>query len=95
MQSVARGIPPASADEVVPFGDEVAQRTTGGSRVAERDSAVHTPAGLLGHLAGALLRILSFVNLAPVPDPLVYRPLGSLDTMYLQESARISHGSPP
>jgi hypothetical protein len=63
--------------------------------VAERDSAVHAPAGLLGHLAGALLRILLFVDLAPVADPLVYRPLGRLDTVYLQKSARISHGSPP
>jgi hypothetical protein len=49
----------------------------------------------LGHLAGALLRILSFIDLAPIADPLVDRPLGRLDLLHLEESMRISHGSPP
>jgi hypothetical protein len=63
--------------------------------VAERDSAVHASAGLLGHLARAVLWILSFIDLAPIADALVDRPLRRLDLLHLEESMRISHGSPP
>src|SRR4029078_12158959 len=49
VQAVAGRIPAAPPDEVVPLGDEVAERTARGSRVAERDSAVHAAAGLLWH----------------------------------------------
>ena len=85
VQAVAGRIPAAPPDEVVPLGDEVAERTARGSRVAERDSAVHAAAGLLRHLAGPLVRILPFVDLAPVADTLVDRSLGGLDLGYLQE----------
>ena len=95
VQAVAGRVPPAAADQVVPFGDEVAQRTARGSGVAERDSAVHAAAGLLRHLACALVRVLLFVDLVPVADPLVDRSLGGLDLGYLQESVWISHGWPP
>jgi hypothetical protein len=47
VQAVAGRIPAAPPDEVVPLRDEVAERTPRGSRVAERDSAVHAAAGLL------------------------------------------------
>jgi hypothetical protein len=49
----------------------------------------------LGDLAGAFVRILAFVDLAPVADPLVDRSLGGLDLGDVQESVRISHGWPP
>jgi hypothetical protein len=63
--------------------------------VAERDSAVHATAGLLRHLAGPLVRVLEFVDLAPVADALIDRPLGGLDLGYFEEPVRISHGWPP
>ena len=95
VQPVARGVPPAAPNQVVPFRDEVAERAARSSRVAERDSAVHAPARLLGHLARPLVRVLSLVDLAPVADAFVDRSLGGLDLGYFEESVRISHGSPP
>jgi len=63
--------------------------------VAERDSAVHAPPGLLGDLACTLMRILLLVDLAPVADALVDGSLGGFDFGNSQETCRISHGSPP
>jgi hypothetical protein len=63
--------------------------------VAERDSAVHAAAGLLGDLARALVRVLLFVDLTPVADAFVDRPLGRVDLGYLEETGGISHGWPP
>jgi hypothetical protein len=63
--------------------------------VAERDSAVHASPGLLGDLTGALVRILLLVDLAPVTDALVDRPLGGINFGNLEKSGRISHGWPP
>jgi hypothetical protein len=95
VQAIAGGIPPSAPHEVVPFGDQVAERAAGGPGVAERDSAVHATAGLLGHLAGTLVRILAFVDLFPVADPLVDRALGRLDLGDLEKTGWISHGWPP
>jgi hypothetical protein len=41
------------------------------------------------------MRVLPFVDLAPVADSLVDGPLGGLDLAHLEKSVRISHGSPP
>ena len=95
VQPIARGVPPAPPSQVIPFRDEVAQRASGRPRVAERDSAVHAPAGLLGNLACPLVRVLQFVHLAPVADALVDWPLGGLDLGHFEEPAWVSHGSPP
>ena len=95
VQPVAGGVPPAPPHQVVPFGNEVAQRTARSPRVAERDSAVHAAARLLRHLAGALVRVLPLVDLAPVADTLVDGALGRLDLGHLEEPVRISHGWPP
>ena len=45
--------------------------------------------------AGAVLRALPLVDLVPVADPFVDRPLGRLDLVHFEKSAGISHGSPP
>ena len=95
VQAVAGGIPPSAPHQVVPLGDEVAQRAARGPGVAERDSAVHAAAGLLGDLAGTFVRILAFVDLAPVADAFVDRPFGRLDLGHLEEPVWISHGWPP
>lgn len=95
VQPVAGRVPPATAHQVVPLGDQIPQRTARGSGVAERDSAIHAAARLLRHLAGSLVGVLAFVHLAPVTHPLVDRPLGGLDLGDLQKADGISHGSPP
>ncbi len=95
VQPIARGVPPPPSNQVVPFRDQISKRTACSPRVAERDSAVHAPTSLLGHLACPLVRVLPLVDLAPVPDPLIDRSLRRLDLRYLEEAVRISHGSPP
>jgi hypothetical protein len=95
VQPVAGRVPATTADEVVTLGDEVAERAASGYRVAERDSAVHAAAGLLGHLARALVGILALIDLVPVTDPLVHRSLGGLDLGYLQKTRWVSHDWPP
>ena len=84
------GLGPASPpDQVVPLRDEVAQRAPG---VAERDAAVHAPAGLGAHDR----LVLADVHVLEVHDAHRHRTRGALDALpVLQESARISHGSPP
>ncbi len=79
----------AAPHQVVPLRDEVAQRA---ALVAERDAAVHAPAGLPAQLG----RILRLVHLAPVHEPQGDRaPLGQLALLGLEESLRIGHGQPP
>ena len=95
VQTVTGGVPAAATHQIVPLRDEVAQRAARGSGVAERNSAVHAPAGLLADLPGALMRVLLFVDLSPVADALVHRPFGGLDLHHLKKSLRISHESPP
>ena len=95
VQAVAGGVPPAAPDQIVPFRDQVAQWTTRCSGVAERNSAVHASAGLLGDLPGAFMRILTLVDLAPVTDPFVDGTLGRVHPVHFEESMRISHGWPP
>ena len=95
VQPIAGRVPPATPHQIVPLRDQIAQRTARSSRVAERDSAVHAPPRLLGHLERPLLWILPFVDLTPVADPLVHGSLGGLDLGHFEKSVRISHGSPP
>lgn len=95
MQPVRCRIPAPAANQVIPFRDQVAQWAARSSGVAERDPTVHAAAGLLADLRRAFVRILGLVDLTPVTDPLINRPLGRLDFRNLQESLWISHVSPP
>ncbi len=81
--------PTVPVDQVVPLGDQVAQRA---AVVAERDSAVHAAGGLiLQHVVGEVL-----VDLFPVAQSQRDRPaLRGLAVGVLEEAARISHGPPP
>src|SRR5690606_29239505 len=79
----------AAPGQVVPLGDQVAQRA---ALVAERDAAVHAPAGLATQLG----RVLLLVDLLPVHEPQAHGPpLGQLALLYLEEALRVSHQSPP
>ena len=79
----------AAPHQVVPFRDQVPERTT---VVAEGDAAIHAPAGL--RLESAVLELL--VDLFPVPDPDVDgAPLRQLPAGF-HEPTGISHCcSPP
>ena len=82
-------VPVAPPGEVVPLGDEVAQRTAG---VAEGDAAVHAATGLTLELAGLLL----LVDLLPVLDPDVDgTALRELALAGGEKAVRVSHGKPP
>ena len=75
--------------EVVPLGDQVAERTTA---VAERDAAVHAAAGL----ALQLPELLLLVDLLPVPD--AHRDGSArrqLALARLEKALGVSHGRPP
>ncbi len=84
------GVAPAvPVDQVVPLGDQIAQRTP---VVAERNSAVHAPGRLvLQRVVGEVL-----VDLVPVPQTQRDRPaLRGLAMGDLEEAARVSHWPPP
>ena len=67
VQPVDGVLPPVAVHEVVPVGDDVAERA---AVVAERDAAVHAPAGLgLELVLGERL-----VDLLPVEQPHRHRP---------------------
>ena len=75
--------------EVVPLGDQVAQRTTA---VAERDTAVHAAAGLTLQLGDRLL----LVDLLPVLDADRHgSTAGQLALARPQKALGVSHGRPP
>jgi hypothetical protein len=63
--------------------------------VAERNSAVHTPAGLQLDLAVALLGVDIGVYLAPIVDALGDRTLGCISFANIEKAMRISHALPP
>ena len=80
--------PVVAVDEVVPVGDEVAERA---AVVAERDAAVHAPAGLV--LQVVLGEVL--VDLLPVLDAHRHRPAGRELAVVLEEALDVSHVSSP
>ena len=89
VQPFDRVAPTVPAHQVVPFRDQVAQRTT---VVAERDTAVHAARRLLAQ--GLVVEVL--VDLVPVAQPQRDRPaLRQFPMCVLQEAARISHARPP
>ena len=84
-----RVAPPVLAHQVVPLGDQIAQRT---AVVAERNPAVHAARGLLlQHVVGEVL-----VDLFPVAQTQRDRPaLRGLAIGVLEKAAWISHWQPP
>ncbi len=84
VQAVDRVAPVVAVDEVVPVGDEVAERA---AVVAERDAAVHAAAGLLlERLAGERL-----VDLPPVEQAHRHRPARRGLATPLEESGGLTH----
>src|SRR5690606_6964573 len=91
MQAVDRLVPVLAPREVVPLGDEVPKRA---ALVAERDAAVHAAGGLTVELGAVLDELV--LDLLPVHEAdrngAVRRQLALTD---LEESAGVSHRSPP
>ena len=93
---VVRGVQPLDRlaplplpGQVVPLRDQVAEWT---SAVAERNSAVHAPAGL----PTQLVDILSFIDLTPVLQAHRHRPTGRQLALTGGEKALgVSHETPP
>src|SRR6266545_4635697 len=84
METVDRLAPAVAVDEVVPVGDEVAQRA---ALMAEGDAAVHAARALLLQL----LRLEGQVDLLPVVDPLRHgTPLWRL-ALDLEEAGDLAH----
>ena len=83
-----RLVPAVSVDEVVPVGDQVAERTT---VVAEGDAAVHAPTGLVAQLLfGERL-----VNLVPVEQPHGDGASRRPAPRPLEKAGDITHGTTP
>ena len=81
VQSRRRLAPAIAVDEVVPVGDQVAQRTP---LVAERNAAVHAAA----RLAAQRLDGERLVHLFPVADPLLHRTARRRLARELEKSCR-------
>src|SRR5207237_3451192 len=82
--------PAIAIDEVVPVGDQVAERAAG---VAERHAAVHAARALLLQLGHRQ----QHDELLEVLDALVLGALARVDPLDLQEAAELTHsrGAPP
>jgi len=80
-----RLLPVAAVDEVVPVGDEVAERT---ALVAEGNAAVHAAAAL----APQLVVGLGVEVLLVVAHPLLGVALVEAHTVDLDEAAQLAHG---
>ncbi len=84
VQLLARLGPAVAVDEVVPVGDQVAERA---AVVAERHAALHAARRLLAQLHERQRAD----ELAHVADPLARRALGRLDPVRRQEGADLAH----
>ena len=88
VQPLDRVAPVVAVDEVVPVGDEVAERA---AVVAERDAAVHAAPGLQRELVGRE----RLVDLVPVAQAHRHRATGRRLAIPLQESGRLTHARIP
>ena len=84
VQAVDRRVPPIAIDEIVPVGNQVAERA---ALVTERDAAVHAARGLAFEHR---LRVRQ-VHLLPVVDPLRDRPRRMLLALNFDEPCRFAH----
>ncbi len=96
LREIVRGVQPVGGrppvlprHQVVPLGDQVAQRA---GVVAEGDAAVHAAIGLL---ADDRQQRPGDVDLVPVPHPLLYRPPRPVLAGRGHESLGIGHGRLP
>src|SRR5262249_24491061 len=87
VQPLARGRPVASPDEIVPFRDEVPQRT---AVVTERDAAVHAASCLR---PDDRQQASPVVDLVPVPHPLLDGAAGTVLARGCEEALWVSHGA--
>ncbi|CAB4696754.1 unannotated protein [freshwater metagenome] len=92
VQALDGTLPVVAPDQVVPLRDDVAQRAT---LVAERDAAVHAPAGLRRDDREQRAADPVGVDLVPVADALLDGAAGRDLAALLQEALRVSHGAPP
>ena len=88
VQALDRVAPVVAVDEVVPVGDEVAERA---AVVAERDAAVHAPPGLMAQLVARRTARTPRASRAGAPAPAD----GSASHVPLQEPGGLTHGRPP
>ena len=84
VQPLDRRLPAIAVDEIVPVGNQIAQRA---SLMAERDAAVHAPRALLPQL---LLRIRQ-IHFVPVLQPLGHRTGRRLLAMNFDEACWFTH----
>ena len=92
VEPVHRAVPVVAPDQVVPLGDQVAERA---ALVAERDAAVHAARRLRRDDRQQRPPGATGVDLVPVVDPLLDRAaLGDLAAV-LEEASRVSHAAPP
>ena len=89
VQPLDRVAPVVAVDEVVPVGDQVAERA---AVVAERDAAVHAAPGLR---AASVVRRERLVDLLPVAQPHRHRPPRRRLALLLEEPGRLTHARPP
>ena len=87
MEPVHGLAPLVPVDEVVPVGDEIAERT---ALMAEGDAAVHAPRTLLAELVGGPGQH----HLPPVPQPLLHRAIRLLVALELEEAGDLAHAGP-
>ena len=84
VQPIDRRLPAVAVDEIVPVGDDVAERA---ALMAERDAAVHAARALV-----AQLRVrLGQVDFLPVVDALVDRARLRLRALDLDETGGLTH----
>src|SRR5687768_13318459 len=88
VQPLDRVAPVIAVHEVVPVGDEVAERA---AVVAERDAAVHAPTRLLRELVFRE----RLVHLTPVVEPHFYGAARWRHAPPLQEASGLTHGRLP
>ena len=88
VQARQRLLPLVAVGEIVPVGDDVAERT---AVVAERNAAVHAARRLLLHR----LRRRIELHLVPVADALLDRPVRRVLAPELQESRHLTHCRSP
>src|SRR5688500_7231385 len=84
MEPFDRSVPSIAVDEIVPVGDQVAERA---ALVTEQDTAVHAPRALVAQLG----RRVRQIHLAPVVDPLLDGARRMLLPLDLDEPCDLAH----
>ena len=92
MQAVDRVVPVVTPHQIVPLGDQVAQRA---AVEAERDAAVHAASGLLGDDRQQSPAYATGIDLVPVIDALADGSTLRALARGFHESSWVSHLRPP